>query len=215
MESIPAPAARNVAGFDVALTLTAWAPRFHRMQSGRYTDEPQQERRSHVRMGEDRRGRQALVFSFPFDELLNNAVKRLPGRWFNWETREWTVLCRPESAEEIAEMLACFPRVAVDAEVSEWLSHAAGWEGIAAVWDTGDGPRLSLRLLSGGPPVEVEALPEGAARNGSLVVPLDARVAEVVSELEHLELDPVADAAITAALTGSPAPPGAVLELGR
>ncbi|MDX6661272.1 MAG: hypothetical protein QOJ55_2094, partial [Solirubrobacteraceae bacterium] len=50
-------------------------------------DEP---RAAQVRMGEDRRGRQALVFSFPFDELLNSAVKRLPGRGFTWETREWT-----------------------------------------------------------------------------------------------------------------------------
>src|SRR3954452_19488413 len=147
MESIPAPAARNVAGFDVALTLTGWATRFYRMQSGRYTDEPQQERRSHVRMGEDRRGRQALVFSFPFDELLNNVVKRLPGRWFNWETREWTVLCRPESAEEIAEMLACFPRVEVDDEVADWLADAAGWPGVAAGWGTRGGARASFALV--------------------------------------------------------------------
>ena len=92
-------------------------------------------------------------------------MKRLPGRWFNWETREWTVLCRPESAEEIAEMLACFPRVQVAPEVADWLADAAGWEGIVAVWDTGDGPRLSLRLLSGVPPRELEAIDEGGARN--------------------------------------------------
>src|SRR3954462_7064583 len=181
------------------------------MQSAGYSEHEEHEREAHVRMGEDRRGRAALVFSFPFGELLNSAVKRLPGRWFNWETPEWTVLCRPASAEEIAEMLACFPRVAVDPEVSEWLSDAAGWEGIAAVWDTGDGPRLSLRLLSGVPPVELEELAEGGGRNGSVVVPLDERVAQIVSELEDLELDPVADGAITAALNGFPPPPGAVL----
>jgi SWI/SNF-related matrix-associated actin-dependent regulator 1 of chromatin subfamily A len=185
------------------------------MQSGRYTDEEQEEREAQVRMGEDRRGRQALVFSFPFDELLNSAVKRLPGRWFNWETREWTVLCRPESAEEIAEMLACFPRVQVDADVSDWLAEAAGWQGIAAVWDTGDGPMLSLRLLNGVPPRELEAIAEDGGRNGALLVPLDAHVAEVISELEDLELDPVADAAVRAALAGTTPPPGAVLELGR
>ncbi len=196
------------------MTLTARGPRFHRMQSGRYSDEAQQEDTAHVRMGEDRRGRQALVFSFPFDELLNSAVKRLPGRWFNWETREWTVLCRSESAEEIAEMLACFPRVEVDAEVSDWLADAAGWQGIAAVWDTGDGPLLSLRLLDGVPPRELEAIAPEGARNGSLLVPLDARVAELVSELEDLELDPVADAVVRAALEGTTPPPGAVLELG-
>jgi SWI/SNF-related matrix-associated actin-dependent regulator 1 of chromatin subfamily A len=185
------------------------------MQSGSQRHELEEQREARVRMGEDRRGRPALVFSFPFDELLNSAVKRLPGRWFNWETREWTVLCRSESAEEIAEMLACFPRVQVDDEVSDWLADAAGWQGIAAVWDTGDGPLLSLRLLDGVPPRELEELAEGGARNGSLVVPLDRRVAEVISELGDLELDPVADAAVRAALEGTPPPPGAVLELGR
>src|SRR4051794_10070692 len=184
------------------------------MQSDRYSEEALEERGAHVRMGEDRRGRPALVFSFPFDELLNSAVKRLPGRWFNWETREWTVLCRSESAEEIAEMLACFPRVEVDADVSDWLADAAGWQGIAAVWDTGDGPMLSLRLLNGVPPRELEDITEQGARNGSLLVPLDARVAEVVAELEDLELDPVADGAVRAALEGTTPPPGGVLGRG-
>src|ERR1700759_1921745 len=111
----PATRAENV-------TATAFFPRFHRMQSA---EEPQ----AHVRMGEDRRGRPALVFSFPFDELLDSAVKRLPGRWVKWATREGAGVCRPESAEEIAEMLACFPRVAVAPDVSDWLADAAGWEG--------------------------------------------------------------------------------------
>jgi SWI/SNF-related matrix-associated actin-dependent regulator of chromatin subfamily A-like protein 1 len=166
-------------------------------------------------MGEDRRGRQALVFSFPFDELLNSAVKRLPGRWFNWETREWTVLCRPESAEEIAEVLACFPRVEVDPEVSAWLSGAAGWEGIVAVWDTGngEGPLMGLRLLSGVPPEELAEL-AARAHGGSVVVPLDADVARLVVELDELELDPVAQSALEGAIRGTP-PPGAVLDLGR
>lgn len=165
-----------------------------------------------MRMGHDRRGREALVFSFPFDELLNNAVKRLPGRWFNWETREWTVLCRPEAAEEIAEMLACFPRVAVEPEVSEWLATAAGWHAIAAVWDNGDGPVLSLRLLGGVPPPELQQIGE-LSPGGSLAVPLTAEVARLVTELDELELDPVAAAAVRGALDGVP-PPGAVLSLG-
>ncbi|MDX6642159.1 MAG: SWI/SNF-related matrix-associated actin-dependent regulator of chromatin subfamily A-like protein 1, partial [Solirubrobacteraceae bacterium] len=142
----------------------------------------------------------------------NSAVKRLPGRWFNWETREWTVLCRPESAEEIAEMLACFPRVEVAPDVSTWLSDAAGWQGIVAVWDNGDGAKLGLRLLSGVPPQELGALVE-QAHGGSIVVPLDAGIARLVSELEEIELDPVAEAAIRGELDGRP-PPGATLTLG-
>ena len=54
-----------------------------------------------VVLGTDRRGDRALIFRFPFDELLNAAVKRLPGRRFDWERREWIVPARPEYAEEI------------------------------------------------------------------------------------------------------------------
>ena len=28
-----------------------------------------------------------LVFDFPFHEELNEAVRRLPGRWFNWRRK--------------------------------------------------------------------------------------------------------------------------------
>src|SRR2546421_6455651 len=94
-----------------------------------------------VVLGTDQRGERALVFRFPFDELLNAAVKRLPGRRFDWERREWIVPARPEFAEELAELLAVFPRVEVAPEVSAWLSDA-GWRGIASVRDVGYGPTL-------------------------------------------------------------------------
>ena len=58
-------------------------------------------------------------------------------------------------------------------------------------------------------PCELEEIDEGGARNGSLVVPLDARVAEIVAEIEDLELDTVAEGAITSLLKDRPMPPGA------
>ena len=73
----------------------------------------QAESPAHVRLGSDRRGRPSMIFHFPFDELLNLAVKRLPGRRFDWEAREWSVPCMEHTAPEVAEMLACFPRLAV------------------------------------------------------------------------------------------------------
>src|SRR2546427_9173980 len=96
-----------------------------------------------VRLGPDRRGGLALIFRFPFDELLNAAVKRLPGRRFDWESREWTVPARPEFAEEFGELLAVFPRIEVAPEVTAWLSDA-GWSGIASVRDVGYGPMLTV-----------------------------------------------------------------------
>src|SRR4051794_9606060 len=148
-----------------------------------------QESPATVRLGTDRRGRPAMVFSFPFDELLNLAVKRLPGRRFDWETREWTVPCMEHTAPEVAEMLACFPRVAVAPAVHNWLSQAAGWHGIAAVWDRGYGPRLALREIAGERPdwIEQHLLQDEEPNGGWLLVPLDAETAALARDQEGLE----------------------------
>ena len=38
-----------------------------------------------------------IVFAFPFDDELNEAVKRLPGRWFDWRRRHWRIPADPRS----------------------------------------------------------------------------------------------------------------------
>jgi hypothetical protein len=170
-----------------------------------------------VRLGADRRGRPAMVFSFPFDELLNLAVKRLPGRRFDWETREWTVPCMEHTAPEVAEMLTCFPRVAVAPAVTEWLAQAAGWHGIAAVWDRGYGPRLAIKHIAGTLPdwIEERRLEDEEPHGGWLLLPLDAETASEAREQEGLEIDDIAHATIDAILepTARPAPPPAELDL--
>jgi superfamily II DNA or RNA helicase len=188
-----APAAADYAGLAAALRAEAAA-------------------RAHVRLGADRRGEQAMVFSFPFDEQLNAAVKRLPGRRFDWESREWTIPCRPDAAADVAELLACFPRVVAAPAVSAWLAIAAGWHGLAAAWDVGYGPVLALRSFAGTPPAWI-ADRATEQRGGWLLVPLDAEVARLAYELEGLDLDEVADEAVRAAMDGSPEP-AAVLDLG-
>src|SRR3954471_16899929 len=164
-----------------------------------------------VVLGTDRRGGRALVFRFPFDELLNAAVKRLPGRRFDWESREWIVAARPEFAEEFAALLAVFPRIEVAPEVSAWLSDV-GWRGIASVRDVGYGPTLAVRSLTGIPPEWLDERGQEEA-DGRLGVPLDLEVAQLVTEAEGLELDTVADAAVDAVLSGAELP-GAELHLG-
>ncbi|MEA2468660.1 MAG: SWI/SNF-related matrix-associated actin-dependent regulator of chromatin subfamily A-like protein 1, partial [Thermoleophilaceae bacterium] len=168
---------------------------------------------AHVRLGTDRRGRPSMIFRFPFDELLNLAVKRLPGRRFDWEAREWSVPCMEHTAPEVAEMLACFPRLAVAPAVSAWLAAAAGWHGVAAVRDVGYGPMLAVRSIAGTKPEWVE---EGVSeeRDGWLLLPLDAELAELAEEQEGLEIDDVAAASIEAVLGRGPAVAGAELDLG-
>lgn len=173
----------------------------------------QAESPAHVRLGTDRRGRPSMVFCFPFDELLNLAVKRLPGRRFDWETREWSVPCMEHTAPEVAEMLDCFPRLKVAPAVTAWLGQAAGWHGIAAARDVGYGTMLAIRSIAGTRPEWVdEAVQE--ERDGWLLLPLDAELAELAAEQEGLEIDDVAARAIDAARGDAPPPPSAELDLG-
>src|SRR3954468_2857818 len=169
----------------------------------------------HVRLGEDRRGRRAMVFRFPFDELLNLAVKRLPGRRFDWETREWTVPCMEHTAPEVGEMLSCFPRVRVAPAVTQWLAQAAGWHGIAAVWDRGYGPRLALKHIAGTVPdwIEDARLEDEEPHGGWLLLPLDAETAAQARDQEGLEIDDIAHASIDALLDHRDPPPPAELDL--
>jgi SWI/SNF-related matrix-associated actin-dependent regulator of chromatin subfamily A-like protein 1 len=155
-----------------------------------------QDASAHVRLGFDRRGRRAMIFHFPFDELLNLAVKRLPGRRFDWETREWSVPCMEHTSAEVAEMLACFPRVEVAPAAAQWLERAAGWHGLGAVWDAGYGTVLGVRSLAGTKPDWVEERVEETADDGWLVIPLDDDVASLARDQEGLELDDFAAAAV-------------------
>ena len=173
----------------------------------------EQEADASVRLGSDRRGRLSMVFSFPFDEVLNLAVRRLPGRRFDWETREWTVPCMEHTAEEVADVLGCFPRLAIAPAVSSWLASAEGWHAMAAAWDDGYGPVLGLRAIAGVRPDWLDDR-EIEQRDGWLVLPLDAEVAQLARDQEGLELDDVATAAVDAAIEGYEQPPGAVLDLG-
>ena len=57
------------------------------------------------------RGREReLVFAFAFDEELNEAVKALPRRWFDWRRKHWRVPADPRASHEIQQLLAPLPR---------------------------------------------------------------------------------------------------------
>ena len=71
------------------------------------------------------RGREReLVFAFEFDEDLNEAVKELPRRWFDWRRKHWRVPADPRSAQAVQELLGRFPALQPDAEVLSWLSDS-------------------------------------------------------------------------------------------
>ena len=143
-----------------------------------------------------------IVFSFPVHDELNDAVRQLPGRWFDWRRKNWRVPADPRLAKPVAGVLARFPELTPSPEVLDWLSDSARWRAVvtAAQDEHGSGVFL-LRTLSGDPPEELSA----AASAGAL--PFTAESASLLAGLERVELDDLARACLRDLRAGrAPAP---------
>ena len=147
-----------------------------------------------------------LVFAFPFEDELNAAVKRLPGRWFDWRRRHWRVPADPRSAPEVVEILRRFPALDATAEVTAWLSDSRRWRGIVSVTSREGAGAFVIRTLHGDRP---EGLPQGAITGDGDVVllPFSAEAADALVGLQGAELDDPARACTRELRAGrSPAP---------
>ena len=81
------------------------------------------------------RGREReLVFAFAFDEELNEAVKELPRRWFDWRRKHWRVPADPRASKAVERAAGALPRsYSPSAEVLSWLSDSDRWRGLVTV----------------------------------------------------------------------------------
>jgi hypothetical protein len=162
---------------------------------------------------EDPREGRELVFDFPFDEDLNEAIKRVPRRWFDWRRKHWRVPADPRIAKLVEELLLRFPQLEAAPEVQAWLEESDRWRAAAtAVSYEGSGAFL-LRTLAGEPPEALsDALPAG---EGKLVLPFGSAGARRLPRLEGVQLDDLARACANELETGgSPAPAELGLEIG-
>ena len=158
------------------------------------------------------RGAEVLAFEFEYDESLNAAVKRLPGRRFHWRHRLWIVPVRPGLAEQVKAIIARHPWLRVGPSARAWLAAAHSFAAEVTVIEREGVGRFALAMLAGSAP---EALERRALAIGDwLLLPLDRESAETLVALEGAELDAPARACADALRAGRPAPP-AVLEPGR
>src|SRR3979409_1115410 len=98
-----------------------------------------------------------IVFSFPIDDELNEAVRQLPGRWFDWRRKNWRVPAQPRLAKPVQEVLARFPELVPSPEVLDWLNDAGRWRAVVTAHQDENGAGIFLmRTLSGDPPEELE-----------------------------------------------------------
>jgi len=131
------------------------------------------------------------VFAFPIDAELNEAVKRLPRRWFDWQRKHWRVPANPLAAKAVAELLARFPELRPDPSVLAWMSDSDRWRALVSVAAREGRGVFVVRTLSGEPP---DALP-GEVLDGApdrSLVPFSQENAWELRELDGLDHDDLA-----------------------
>jgi hypothetical protein len=169
--------------------------------------------RPNVELRRQTGGAAVVVLAFPYDAHVVAAVRMIPGRRFDWDTREWWAPVDDWVGVHVADVLARFPELSASTEVDAWLA-AIGRRWVGRVTTTRHDGRgwWVLQTRAGTPP---EALLEIAtARDGALLVPLTATAAAAIEQLDAARLDAPARRCLAAVRRGD-APPPAALRLAR
>ena len=155
-----------------------------------------------------------LVFNFPFHEDLNEAVKELPRRWFDWRRKHWRVPAHPRVAKEVEALLAQFPDLVPSPEVLAWLSDSDRWRAVCTVVARDGRGHFLVRTLQGELPDELEAGVE--AGEGRVLFAFGEQSAGLVQQLDGLRLDDLASACARLLRLGETPPPAELsLQLGE
>ena len=103
-----------------------------------------------------RNGEPHVVFAFPYRADRVDAVRAIPGRRFDWESREWWVPQSDTAAIYVADVLARWPELTASADARGWLESApSGWLArVATLKQAGEG-RFMVRTLAGPLPEEL------------------------------------------------------------
>ena len=151
-----------------------------------------------------------LVFDFRFNEDLNEAVKELPRRWFDWRRKHWRVPAHPRVAKAVEELLARFPDLVPSPDVLAWLSDSDRWRAVCTVVAREGRGHFLVRTLQGERPDELDRGTD--AGDGRTLFPFSADNATLLRQLEGVRLDDLA-AACARLLQLDETPPAAEMTL--
>ncbi len=142
-----------------------------------------------VELGQDRHGHEVVVFSFPYQADIVDALRGVPGRSFDWESKEWSAPRADVVAPYVRGVLERFPILRVSPEVESWLAEAVtGWVGrVTAQKFDGQGHFVLDTIAGELDPDLAEVATERANR---LWLPFRQDVADSLLELRGARLDP-------------------------
>src|SRR3954471_718874 len=166
------------------------------------------EERPNVELRRDADGSQIVVLAFPYDPHVVALVRRIPGRRFDWDRREWYAPVDDWAGVHVADVVDRFPELTTSTEVDLWLRAVERrWVGRITTARHDGGGWFVLHTRAGEIP---EALLEGAVEqdDGTVLAPLTAGAAEAIDELRSARLDGPGQRTLSALLGGlEPVPP--------
>jgi SWI/SNF-related matrix-associated actin-dependent regulator of chromatin subfamily A-like protein 1 len=154
----------------------------------------------------DGNGGQVVVLAFPYDALLVSAVRTLPNRRFDWETREWSAPADDWVSVKLREILHRYPELTSSREVEAWLAAASErWVGHVRTTRYDRRGWWALDTLAGSPPA---ALRESIVEHeGRKLVPMTRETAGVLAEMAPGRLSLAAVRCLDYAERGETPPP--------
>jgi SWI/SNF-related matrix-associated actin-dependent regulator of chromatin subfamily A-like protein 1 len=143
----------------------------------------------HVELRRDVHGHESVVFSFPYRADVVDAVRAIPGRRFDWQSKEWWAPRAEATAPYVQGVLERFGELSPSPEVEAWLARAVrGWVGRVSTARFDGGGWFVLDPIAGDLPAELAE--RGAERGGRSFLPFAQDVAEALLELPGARLDP-------------------------
>ncbi|MHB8658049.1 MAG: DEAD/DEAH box helicase [Solirubrobacteraceae bacterium] len=138
--------------------------------------------RPNVELRELGDGERVVVLTFVYDASIVSAVRSIPNRSFNWDTREWSAPVGDWVGARLAQILAQFPELTSSPEVAAWLAEIAHrWIGYVRTTRHDGRGWWALDTLAGAAPagLERDALKVGRR----LLVPFTGEVAQAILSL--------------------------------
>ncbi len=143
----------------------------------------------HVELRPNNQGHESVVFAFPYRADIVDAVRSIPGRRFEWQSKEWWAPRADATAPYVQGVLERFPELEVAPEVTEWLAKAVkGWVGrVSAARRAGKG-WFVLDGIAGDLPEELAEASE--ERGDRRWLPFTQEVADTLLDLPGARMDP-------------------------
>lgn len=130
-----------------------------------------------------------VVLAFPYRPEIVDAVRRIPDRRFDWDTKEWSAPAGDWAGAHVADLIARFPELLPSGDVTEWLRGVSSrWTGTVSAVEHEGGPAFELTTRLGTLPGAIAALARELRRDVHLA-PVTAAVADALMEERGARLD--------------------------